>query len=242
MTYVCFLHFCLLVKLEIVQFLFPEFTDLKSPVGGVLEEKTVSPRVHRLHDSSSTQSVQSLLQVPQKGMKMSPSYEDVRESNHLSDSSESVNSSVDGDATKGEGSQELLWKGEVHKEPLQAQDFMDIAMKNENHTSLRATSSDPSTTSLSRTSVTIKVRKPSKDMRVTQSLDDMCLADTEQLQASDQAEGNDAMLPYDAGNQKPLRMRKRPILMELHKDSVIDESPTEVNKQLCRVDQSTGED
>ena len=162
---------------------------------------------------------------------------------HFSGSSDSLSSNEEGEPTRAGEPRVLSRRRKIHKESLQAQEMKkNHALRNVlQHPSLRPTSSDPSMSSSSRAGVTIRVRKPSNDVRGadTLSLDGVSLA--RQSWEYDEGDTDGAVHPPVVNSQVQMRKRKLPILLDMHKDVKFDESPTELDKERL-VDQSTGED
>ena len=215
---------------------------MKSPMGDMLEEKLFPPLGKKMLDSSLRHSTtKGLLQVPCKGVQNSPSFEDLMEVNrHHSDSSDSLSSGGEEESIVAEAmAQDQRRKGKVHKASLPAQmRTKNYASKNVMNAAIRPVSSDPNMAS----NVTILVRRPSNDVRETETQPFDGENFDKQAQPYNQADvdGTDA-IHMVANSQPQVRKRKRPILLNMHKDAKFDESPPKELDQ-CLVDQSTGED
>ena len=191
------------------------------------------------HDSSLRRgTLNTLLQVPQKGVQTSASFEDLVEidGHRRSDSSDSVSSGGEGEPTELEGAVDLPQRRKLHKESLQTHGMKSQAMKYVQRSSIQATSSDPSLASLATAGVAIRVRKPSSNVRLMEAWSSGDVSSAKQLQEHNKA---DIAQPPTAASQPQARKRKRPILLDMHRDAKFDDLPGAPDKR--QVDQSTGE-
>ena len=216
-------------------------------MGDMLEEKLFPPLGKKMLDSSLRHSTtKGLLQVPRKGVQNSPSFEDLVEVNrHHSDSSDSSSSGGEEESAVAEAvARDQQRKRKVHKASLPAQaGTKNYALRNVMNASIRPVSSDPNMASSSRPSVTIRVRRPSNDVRETETQPFDGESFDKQTQQYNQADvdGTDANHPV-ANSQSQVRKRKRPILLNMHEDVKFDDSSPPKELDQCLVDQSTGED